>query len=127
MSSVLADIVVVVHLAFIGFITIGGFLAWRWPRAIWAHLAAAAYGIGIVIIGWDCPLTPLEKRLRERAGEGGYSGGFVDRYIEGVIYPERYAALLQALVGALIVVGWVGFALLHRRAVVRRDPYGAPR
>jgi len=120
--SVLAVFIKEIHLGFIGFIAVGGFLAWRWPKVIWAHLAAAAYGFGIVAIGWDCPLTPLEKNLRERAGEGGYAGGFVDRYIEGVIYPERYAGLLQGLVAGLVIAGWVGFALHHRRAAASREP-----
>jgi hypothetical protein len=108
-----ADAVVLVHLAFIVFVAVGGVLAWRWPRLIWFHLAAVAWGAGIVAIGWDCPLTPLEKHFRELGGEPGYRGGFVDRYVEGVIYPERYTTLLRALVAITIAVGW--FGLLRRR------------
>jgi len=33
-----ADLVVVVHIAFIVFVAIGGFLAWRWPRLVCAHV-----------------------------------------------------------------------------------------
>jgi hypothetical protein len=117
----LADGVVLIHFGFIVFIAVGGLLAWRWPRVLWAHVAAVAWGAGIVIIGWDCPLTPLEKHFRELGGEQGYRGGFVDRYVEGVIYPERYTSLLRALVAVLIVVGWVG---VHRRRAAHRGAVG---
>lgn len=115
----LADGVVVVHLAFIVFVAVGGILAWRWPRLLWPHLASVAYGAGIVTIGWDCPLTPLEKYFRRLGNEQGYEGGFVDRYVEGVIYPERYATLLRVLVAALIATGWLGLYLRHQTGTRR--------
>jgi hypothetical protein len=111
-----ADAVVVVHFGFILFVAAGGLLAWRWPGLVWPHLAAVAWGAGIVAIGWDCPLTPLEKQFRRLAGEQGYEGGFVDRYIEGVIYPERYTALLRVAAALLIAVGWTGLYVRHTRA-----------
>jgi len=111
----IADGVALVHLGFIVFVAVGGLLAWRWPRLLWLHLAAVAWGAGIVTIGWDCPLTAVERHFRELGGEQGYSGGFVDRYVEGVIYPEGYTSLLRALVAALIVVSWAGLA--RRRAL----------
>jgi Protein of Unknown function (DUF2784) len=111
----MADVVVVVHFAFIVFVAVGGIMAWRWPKLLWAHLATVAWGAGIVTIGWDCPLTPLEKHLRRLGDEQGYEGGFVDRYVEGVIYPERYTTLLRLLVAGLIAVGWLGLYLRHGR------------
>jgi hypothetical protein len=111
----LADGVVIVHFGFILFVALGGLLAWRWPHLLWPHVAAVAWGAGIVAIGWTCPLTPLEKHFRRLSGEQGYAGGFVDRYIEGVIYPERYTAALRVLVALLIGVGWLGLYLRQRR------------
>jgi hypothetical protein len=102
----LGDAVMVVHLAFILFVAVGGLLAWRWPRLMWLHLATVVYGAGIIVIGWDCPLTPLEKGLRERGGQSVYEGGFVDRYIEGVVYPEEYAAHLRGVAMVLVVVAY---------------------
>jgi hypothetical protein len=113
---VLADAVLVVHLAFIVFIAVGALLAWRWPGLVWVHLPAVAWGVGIVTIGWACPLTPLEKWLRRSAGEEAYSGGFVDRYVEGVMYPEELTPLLRTLAAAAVVVGYVG--VLRRRRTV---------
>ena len=109
---ILADAVVLVHLGFILFVAAGALLAWRWPRLAWVHLPALAWGIGTVTVGFPCPLTGLEKSLRRRAGAEGYDGGFVDRYIEDVVYPDEYTALLRALVVVLVVAGYVG---LHHR------------
>jgi len=70
-----ADLVVLVHLLFIGFVVGGVFLAWRWPRMIWAHIPAAIYGALVEFAGFSCPLTQLENDLRRHAGERGYKAG----------------------------------------------------
>jgi hypothetical protein len=110
---VLADSVVVVHFAFILFVAGGPLLAWRWRAVAWFHPPALAWAAVIVTVGAPCPLTSLEKGLRRLAGGEGYDEGFVDRYIENVIYPGEYTAVLRALAAAVIVVGYVG---LRRRA-----------
>jgi Protein of Unknown function (DUF2784) len=110
----LADAVVVVHFAFVVFIAVGGLLAWRWPRVLWLHVPAVVWGLGIVVIGYDCPLTGLERYFRRLGGEQVPRAGFIDRYVQGVIYPERYTSLLRALVAVLVVVGWTG-ALIRLR------------
>lgn len=114
-ASVAADVVVVVHLGFILFVGLGGLLAWRWPRVAWVHVPAALYGIAIVAVGFDCPLTPLEKHFRRLAGEDGYAGGFVDRYLEDVVYPGDATPLLQAVGALAVVVGYLGLAGRSRR------------
>lgn len=117
MFRALSDAVVFIHLAFILFVVVGGFLAWRWRWVVWAHIPAVVWGVAIIVIGFDCPLTPLEKELRERGGEASYEGGFIDRYVEGVIYPEEYTPHLRALAALLIVAAYA--RLLRGR---KRDP-----
>lgn len=112
--GILADAVTVTHLAFILFVAAGALVAVRWPWLVWAHLPALAWGVGTVTIGFTCPLTSLELALRRLAGEDGFEGGFVDRYVEGVVYPERYTTLLRALAATAVVAGYV---LLYRRRV----------
>ena len=63
-----ADLAMVVHLLFIGFIVGGGFLAWRWPLIIWSHIPAVVYGALVEFVGFTCPLTLLENDLGQRAG-----------------------------------------------------------
>ena len=83
----LADLVVVLHFLFVLFVVFGGLLALRWPKVVYLHLPVAIYGVLIEFVGWECPLTPLEKELRENAGQAGYEGGFVEHYILPVLYP----------------------------------------
>jgi hypothetical protein len=113
----LADGVVVLHAAFVLFIALGGIFAWRWPWLLWLHVPAVIWGVGIVLVGYACPLTPLEKWLRRRGGEGEYEGGFIDRYVEDVVYPEEYTPALRTLAAVLIAVGWMG--VWRRRAEAR--------
>ncbi|HKZ73027.1 MAG TPA: DUF2784 domain-containing protein [Steroidobacteraceae bacterium] len=115
----LADAIVVLHLAFIAFATVGGFLLWRWPRMIFAHLPALAWATWIAVTGSLCPLTPLENRLREIAGEGGYQGGFIEHYILPMLYPVGLTRETQWLLAAVLlafnVVAYHGFIVRVRR------------
>ena len=110
MYGALADVVVVLHFAFLTFVVVGGLLAWRWPWLIWPHLAAAAWGGLITVFSVNCPLTHVENVLRTRAGKPELAGGFVDTYIEGVVYPQQYVNEVRALVAVVVVVSWLGFA-----------------
>jgi hypothetical protein len=100
----LADLVVVLHFLFVLFVVFGGLLVLRWPKVAYVHLPIAVYGVLIEFVGWVCPLTPLEKRLRESAGQQGYEGGFVEHYILPVLYPEELTRGVQLVLG-LVVIG----------------------
>ena len=102
--KVLADAIVLTHLAFVVFVVVGGFLAWRWPRAALAHLPALAWGLWIELSGAICPLTPLENHLRSLAGEAGYPGGFVEHYLLPVLYPAALTRDTQWVLAALLLV-----------------------
>ena len=114
MLRALADTVVVVHLGFILFVAAGALLAWRWPRLVWLHLPALAWSVATLTVGLACPLTALEKALRGLAGDGAYGGGFVDRYVEDVVYPDEYTGLLRAVAAVLVVAGYAGLARRRR-------------
>jgi Protein of Unknown function (DUF2784) len=113
--QVLATTTMVVHFAFLAYVVAGGFLAWRWPRSIWLHLVAAGWGFSTVLFGIVCPLTYVENWGREKAGEQGLPSGFIDTYLEGVIYPQRFAGLMQLLAGVAVVTSWLGYAILRGR------------
>ena len=99
----LADLVVVLHVAFVLFVVLGGLLVLRWPRMAWLHLPAAVWGTWIEFAGWICPLTPLENWLRARAGEAGYATSFVEQYIVPVLYPAALTWELQWTLGSLVL------------------------
>ncbi|HYO12584.1 MAG TPA: DUF2784 domain-containing protein [Thermoanaerobaculia bacterium] len=112
----LADLVVVLHFAFVLFVVFGGLFALRWPRAAWIHLPAALWGAGIEFVQGICPLTPLENRLRRLGGEAGYSGGFVERYVTAVLYPEGLTREVQLVLGGLVILVNVAvYAVVWRR------------
>ena len=102
--SLLADLVVAVHLAFVGFVVLGGLAVWRWPRLVWLHLPAVVWGVGIELSGAICPLTPWENWLRHQAGDGGYQGDFVERYLLPLLYPVGLTRTDQVVLGCLVVV-----------------------
>lgn len=110
--SLLADLVMLVHFAFVLFVALGGVLvAWR-PGVAWAHVPAVLYGAAIEFFGWVCPLTPLEIRLRRAAGQAGYGGSFIERYLEGILYPSAWAEIhvwlgVAVLVGNGAIYGWI--------------------
>ncbi|HET6778499.1 MAG TPA: DUF2784 domain-containing protein [Gemmatimonadales bacterium] len=99
-----ADLVVLLHFLFVLFVIFGGLLVLRWPKLAYLHLPVAVYGVLIEFVGWVCPLTPLEKRLRESAGQQGYEGGFVEHYILPVLYPAELTRGVQLVLGVLVVV-----------------------
>jgi hypothetical protein len=101
--ELLADAVVLLHLAVVAFIVFGGLLALRWPRAAMVHLPFAAWGIAIELGQWVCPLTPLENRLRRLAGEAGYEGGFVEHYVLPVLYPAGLTPRVSLVLAALVL------------------------
>lgn len=101
---ILADIIVVTHFLFICFVVVGGFLALKWRRVVWAHIPAAVWGAFIEFSGWICPLTPLENELRMKGGSLGYSGGFIEHYLIPIIYPAGLTREIQYAIGTFVVV-----------------------
>jgi hypothetical protein len=99
----LADAVLVLHLAFIAFVLLGGVLVRWWRAAAIVHLPCAAYGAAIELWGWICPLTPLENRLRALGGEQGYAGGFIEHYLLPIVYPQPLTPLGQKVLGVVVV------------------------
>jgi Protein of Unknown function (DUF2784) len=122
---ILADLLVILHLAFAAFVVFGGFLAWKWWRAVFAHLPALAWGFWVETSGQLCPLTPLENHLRHLAGEAGYQGGFLSHYVVPILYPPGLTRsdqwVLAALLLAINVVAY-GWLLRPQRRLGRRVP-----
>ncbi|HSB53045.1 MAG TPA: DUF2784 domain-containing protein [Gemmatimonadales bacterium] len=114
-----ADLLVLLHLAFVVFVALGGLLILRWRRAAWIHVPAALWGVMSEWAGIICPLTPLENSLRERGGQAGYAGGFIDHYLLPALYPPGLTPRIQfvlglgALVVNLLIYGWI---FGHRRS-----------
>jgi hypothetical protein len=121
MTEFLANTLVLVHLLFVAFVMGGGFLLLRWPRLVWLHLPAAAWGAFVEFSGVVCPLTPLENHLRSLGGESGYSGGFVERYLLPILYPENLTLPVQQVLGVVVVVvNLAAYALVYQTSRRKR-------
>jgi hypothetical protein len=126
-ASLLADLVVLIHFAFVLFVVLGGLLVVRWPKVAWLHLPCALWGAGIEFAGSVCPLTPLENELRRRAGQAGYEGGFVEQYILPVLYPHQLTRETQLILGLSVIVinlalyTWAVRSARRRRAETRGE------
>lgn len=100
----LANFVVAIHFLFIAYVVFGGLLVFWKPWLAWLHLPVAAYGVMIEWVGWVCPLTPLEKSLREQAGQPAYHGGFVEEYLLPLIYPEDFTRGIALVLGSAVLL-----------------------
>lgn len=116
--SLLADLVLALHLGFILFVIGGGLVALRHPRLICLHLPAFAWGVAVELAGWYCPLTDLENHWRALSGAGGYDSSFIDRYLTPLIYPDGLTRTAQVVLGLTVLVvnlGIYGWMLRTRR------------
>jgi hypothetical protein len=117
MYRLAADAIVVLHVAFVVFVVLGGLLVLWKPRLAWIHLPAMLWGAWIEFAGWICPLTPLENWLREQGGEAAYTSSFVDRYLMPTLYPPALTREVQWALGATVLAinAIIYIAVLSRR------------
>ncbi|MDF2489017.1 MAG: hypothetical protein K0S77_1639 [Pseudomonas sp.] len=99
-----ADVLVLLHLAFIVLVLFGGLLVLKWRGALFIHLPALAWGLAVECLHLGCPLTDWENRSRLAAGQAGYQGGFVEHYIWPLIYPVGLTPHIQVLLGAFVLL-----------------------
>ena len=122
MYALLADLVLVAHLAFIVFAMLGALAALRWAWAPFVHVPALAWAAYIEISGGICPLTPLEYRLRRLAGESGYSSSFLEHYLVPLIYPPGLTPAAQGwLAAGLLLLNALLYAYVLARSRRRAD------
>ncbi len=122
----LADATLALHVLFIAFAAAGWLLVLRRPRLAWIHLPCAAYGVLVELVGWICPLTPVENHLRRLGGEAGYRGGFLEHYLVPLVYPEPFPRRLAVALGAAVLVAnAAGYAAVLVQ--VRRRRHGTGR
>lgn len=115
-----ADLVLLLHLAFVLFVVAGGLIVLKWPRLAWLHLPAVAWGAVVEFTGWICPLTPLENLLRTLAGASTYDADFIQHYILPLLYPAELTRDIQLILGMIVIsVNVTVYGWLWRRAVVR--------
>jgi hypothetical protein len=117
----LADVVFVVHLAFIIFVIVGALLVWWWRWMVIPHLVAVIWGLAIEFLSAPCPLSPLEQMLLQRAGEEAYGGGFIDHYLVPLIYPDAHPRFFLTAGIFLLLINVVLYGVLIVRIRIKRS------
>jgi len=120
--ELLADGVLLLHLCFILFVVLGGLLVLRWRWMAWAHLPAVGWGTLVEVMGWICPLTPLEIALRRAANSAVYDATFIERYLMPIVYPSGLTREIQWVFGGLVVGMNLGVYYVLWRRASRRVP-----
>jgi Protein of Unknown function (DUF2784) len=116
MAGFLAHATTVVHFIALIYIGLGGFLAWRWPKAIFVHIFFAIWGVAInTVPGLPCPLTSLEDYFRSKEGLGPLPGGFNEYYIYDDLIPRGLLPVVAVLAVLIVVVSYLGAYRLWKR------------
>lgn len=113
LNSLLADAVMLIHFLFIAFAALGGLLVLRHRRWIFWHLPVLCWASLVMLLGWVCPLTPLEFELR---AQGHVEEGFIAHYLWPLIYPQPLTRTGQVGLGLLLLL----FNLLVYATIIRR-------
>lgn len=127
----LADATVIAHAAFVLSVVAGQALIlagwagrWQWTRAVGfriSHLAAIAFVVLESWMGATCPLTLLENYLRRRAGSGTYETGFIEYWLDRLIFyaaPAWVFILIYSLFGLVVLLSFLVYPPRWRN---RRD------
>ena len=116
--SVLADLVVGVHLIYMGYVVFGQLaimigwpLQWRWIRNPWfrvSHLLAIVIVAVEAVIDFECPLTTLDNKLRILAGQTNVKDiSFTGRLMSDIMYAgenwEDHVNLIFYVVAAVVL------------------------
>ena len=126
--QLLANAVLALHLAVVLFV-VGGLLLvlagnlrrWHWVNALWfrlAHLAAIAFVVAQAWLGQVCPLTTLEMWLRARGGVSTHGGGFIEYWMQRLLYydaPDWVFVAVYSLFGLLVLASWFYYPPVSRR------------
>lgn len=116
----LADLVLLLHVLFVGFVVlglllvlIGGWCGWHWVRNPWlriTHLSAIVFVVGQTWLDMTCPLTTLERVLRAQAGAPTHAGSFIGHWLQVLLYyqaPDWVFALVYSAFALAVVWSWI--------------------
>ncbi len=113
----LADLIVVMHLAYVlsvilglAAVILGWFLKWRWIRNFYfriIHLLMIGIVVFEALFGIMCPLTTWEDDLRKAAGEDVTEGSFIGRLAHGILFvdlSEEALTVCYCIFGAVVLL-----------------------
>jgi Protein of Unknown function (DUF2784) len=119
-ATLLADAILALHVATVGFVVVGqalfmlgGAQGWRWVRWFALRVAHAVLMVFIAVQAWLgqlCPLTVWEQALRRRAGEAVYTESFIEHWLSRLIYFDApwwvFVAGYTAFAALVLLTWW---------------------
>lgn len=102
--AIAADLVLAAHFLFAAFAVLGGFLVILDLRVMLAHIPVVLWSSVVNLANWTCPLTPMEKNLRHRAGQQVFEGGWIQNYLEPLVRPLGMPRRMELVAGVSVVV-----------------------
>lgn len=117
MRAFLADLILILHFAFVGFVVAGLALTWLGAAAHWqwvrnfrfrlGHLLAVAFVAIESAAGVMCPLTAWEDALRGRDSDLG----FIARWVHRIMFYEFpgwvFTVVYLAFAGVVAITWWL--------------------
>ena len=111
----LADLILIVHCAFVLFVTggllliwVGAAAGWRWVRNFIfrvTHLAAISFVALEAAFGMVCPLTAWEDALRGAPADASFVARWLHRFLF-YSFPEWVFTTAYALFALLVAATW---------------------
>ncbi len=117
--SVLAEIVLLLHLLWCGWVLLGWTVTRYRPRLRTLHIASIAYAMVIELVPWPpCPLTVAEMWLEARAGIEPTHEQFLVRVLDAILYPDlpQWLVVGGAVVVCVTILGVYLLRYLRRTA-----------
>ncbi|MEQ8859970.1 MAG: DUF2784 domain-containing protein [Pseudomonadales bacterium] len=107
LAAAAADAVLICHALVASFAVFGAFVVFAHPWTAAAHLPIVVWSSVVNLAHWTCPLTPLERTLRRRAGQRAFEGGWIQHYLEPLVRPLGMPRRLELVAGISVLV-WNG-------------------
>ena len=138
MYGVMADVVVFLHVLYVGYVVAGQGLivlastfGWSWGRNPWfrySHLIMILIVAVEEMMGWTCPLSTWERDLRELAGQTVNDQTFMYRLGHYLLFSkdamygwtQQTISAVNVAFGALVVQGFLMYR--PRGLFCRRSP-----
>ena len=99
-----ADLVAAIHFLLTLFALLGGFLVIFARWVAWIHVPVAFWGAYAFLAAKTCPLTPLEKKLRKKAGAQVTEDGFVEGFMPFLKKWVESPRQREFLIGSLFLI-----------------------
>jgi Protein of Unknown function (DUF2784) len=121
MALLLAEVVLVLHLIWCGWVLLGWTVTRHRPVLRTLHIISVIYAIVIESVPWPpCPLTVAETWLEGRGGIEPARGPFLVHILDAIVYPNLP---FWAVVGGAVLV-CVGILAIYVRRYLHRSASG---